>query len=88
MPMVAVFGSLVSGIVSDKFFKGHRSPVAMGLYFGQSVIILIAANWMLRRRAQAGAGNIALAAMMVVVVAVSRSSLTGKGESEMEALIA
>ena len=44
MPMVAVFGSLVSGIISDKFFKGHRSPVAMGLYFGQSVIILIAAG--------------------------------------------
>ena len=44
MPMVAVFGSLASGIISDKFFKGHRSPVAMGLYFGQSVIILIAAG--------------------------------------------
>ena len=44
MPAVAVFGSLASGIVSDKFFKGHRSPVAMGLYFGQSVIILIAAG--------------------------------------------
>jgi len=44
MPAVAVLGSLVSGIVSDKFFKGHRSPVAMGLYFGQSIIILIAAG--------------------------------------------
>ena len=43
MPMVAVFGSLASGIVSDKYFKGHRSPVAMGLYFGQTVVILIAA---------------------------------------------
>ncbi|MCX6895735.1 MAG: MFS transporter, partial [Verrucomicrobia bacterium] len=43
MPAVAVAGSLASGIISDKFFKGHRSPVAMGLYFGQSVIILIAA---------------------------------------------
>ena len=43
MPMVAVFGSLASGIVSDKFFKGHRSPVAMGLYFGQSLVIMIAA---------------------------------------------
>jgi fucose permease len=31
---------------------------------------------------------LATAAVMVVVVAVSRSSLTGKGESEMEALIA
>ena len=43
MPLVAIFGSLASGIVSDKFFKGHRSPVAMGLYFGQSVVIIIAA---------------------------------------------
>ena len=43
MPLVAVFGSLVSGIVSDKYFKGHRSPVAMGLYFGQTAVILIAA---------------------------------------------
>ena len=43
MPLVAVFGSLASGIISDKFFKGHRSPVAMGLYFGQSVVIIIAA---------------------------------------------
>ena len=43
MPAVAVLGSLLSGIVSDKFFKGHRSPVAMGLYFGQTLIILIAA---------------------------------------------
>jgi fucose permease len=38
---------------------------------------------------RAGLGvPLAAAAMMVVVVAVSRSSLTGKGESEMEALIA
>jgi OPA family glycerol-3-phosphate transporter-like MFS transporter len=44
MPMVAVFGSLASGIISDKFFKGHRSPVAMGLYFGQTAVILIAAG--------------------------------------------
>ena len=43
MPLVAVFGSLASGIVSDKFFKGQRSPVAMGLYFGQSLVIMIAA---------------------------------------------
>jgi OPA family glycerol-3-phosphate transporter-like MFS transporter len=43
MPMVAVLGSLASGVISDKFFKGHRSPVAMGLYFGQTLIILIAA---------------------------------------------
>jgi OPA family glycerol-3-phosphate transporter-like MFS transporter len=39
VPLVAVAGSLISGWVSDKFFQGHRSPVALGLYFGQSVVI-------------------------------------------------
>ncbi|MDQ3119641.1 MAG: MFS transporter, partial [Verrucomicrobiota bacterium] len=29
MPLVAVLGSFSAGFVSDKFFKGHRSPVAM-----------------------------------------------------------
>jgi MFS transporter, OPA family, glycerol-3-phosphate transporter len=43
VPMVAVLGSLISGIVSDKFFKGHRSPVAMALYFMQAVLIGLSA---------------------------------------------
>src|ERR1019366_7567306 len=43
VPMVAVVGSLISGIISDRFFKGHRSPVAMGLYFLQAVVIGLAA---------------------------------------------
>jgi OPA family glycerol-3-phosphate transporter-like MFS transporter len=42
MPMVAVLGSLGSGIISDKVFKGHRSPVAMVLYFMITVIIIVA----------------------------------------------
>ena len=44
MPLVAVFGSLASGVISDKLFKGHRAPVAMGLYFLLSLIVLIAAG--------------------------------------------
>src|SRR4051812_25574137 len=43
MPLVAVLGSFSAGIVSDKFFKGHRSPVAMTLYFVESAVILTAA---------------------------------------------
>lgn len=43
VPLVAVAGSLLSGIISDKFFRGHRSPVAMGLYFLQAIIIGLAA---------------------------------------------
>jgi OPA family glycerol-3-phosphate transporter-like MFS transporter len=42
MPLVAVLGSLGSGIISDKVFKGHRSPVAMVLYFMITVVIIVA----------------------------------------------
>jgi OPA family glycerol-3-phosphate transporter-like MFS transporter len=30
-PLIAVLGSFISGVVSDKVFRGHRSPVAMGV---------------------------------------------------------
>ena len=43
MPLVAVLGSFSAGIISDKFFKGHRSPVAMTLYFVECIVILTAA---------------------------------------------
>ena len=43
MPLVAVLGSFSAGLVSDRFFKGHRSPVAMTLYFFECGVILIAA---------------------------------------------
>ncbi|MEP6820784.1 MAG: MFS transporter [Chthoniobacterales bacterium] len=43
MPLVAVLGSLSAGLISDKFFKGHRSPVAMTLYFVECAVILVAA---------------------------------------------
>jgi len=56
MPLAAVLGSFTAGWVSDKFFKGHRSPVAMSLYFFESLVIMIAAmviysGWSARRRA-------------------------------------
>ena len=43
MPLVAVLGSFSAGVISDKFFKGHRSPVAMTLYFIECGVILVAA---------------------------------------------
>jgi OPA family glycerol-3-phosphate transporter-like MFS transporter len=47
VPLIAVAGSLISGIVSDKLFRGHRSPVAMGLYFLLSLVLVFAsvATW-------------------------------------------
>jgi OPA family glycerol-3-phosphate transporter-like MFS transporter len=45
IPFVASAGSLVSGYVSDLLFGGRRAPVAAGLYFVETVIILLAAQF-------------------------------------------
>ncbi len=45
IPFVASAGSLVSGYVSDTMFNGRRAPVAAGLYFLETVIILLAAQF-------------------------------------------
>ena len=42
LPYLAAIGSLGSGIISDKFFKGQRAPVAAVLYASQFVFILAA----------------------------------------------
>lgn len=43
MPLVAFLGSLTSGIISDKFAKGRRAPIAMCLYFFEAIVITAAA---------------------------------------------
>jgi sugar phosphate permease len=45
IPFVASFGSLISGYVSDTIFRGRRAPVAAGLYFSETAIILSAAQF-------------------------------------------
>ena len=45
IPFVASAGSLISGYVSDKVFGGRRAPVAAGLYFLETIIILTAAQF-------------------------------------------
>lgn len=44
IPIVATLGSIVSGYISDLYFKGRRAPVAAVLYFAETVIILISAQ--------------------------------------------
>src|SRR5213083_2542337 len=44
IPFVASVGSLISGFISDKIFRGRRAPVAAGLYFLETAVILIAAQ--------------------------------------------
>jgi OPA family glycerol-3-phosphate transporter-like MFS transporter len=45
IPFVASAGSLISGFVSDKVFQGRRAPVAAGLYFLETLVILSAAQF-------------------------------------------
>lgn len=45
IPFVASAGSLISGYISDTVFKGHRAPVAAGLYFVETAVILLAAQF-------------------------------------------
>jgi OPA family glycerol-3-phosphate transporter-like MFS transporter len=45
IPFVASAGSLISGYVSDTLFHGRRAPVAAGLYFIETAIILLAAQF-------------------------------------------
>jgi MFS transporter, OPA family, glycerol-3-phosphate transporter len=45
IPFVASAGSLLAGYASDTLFKGRRAPVAMVLYFLETAIILLAAQF-------------------------------------------
>jgi len=45
IPFVASVGSLASGYISDTVFKGRRAPVAAGLYFLETTVILLAAQF-------------------------------------------
>ena len=45
IPFVASVGSLISGFISDKIYRGRRAPVAASLYFMETAVILIAAQF-------------------------------------------
>ncbi len=45
IPFVASAGSLLAGYASDTLFKGRRAPVAAVLYFLETTIILLAAQF-------------------------------------------
>jgi OPA family glycerol-3-phosphate transporter-like MFS transporter len=45
IPFVASAGSLISGYLSDTVFKGSRAPVAAGIYFIETAVILLAAQF-------------------------------------------
>jgi len=65
MPLMAVFGSLASGFISDKFFVGHRAPVAMVLYFFSAVILAIGGVFMM-----SGSITVLLACVILVLISL------------------
>ena len=74
MPLVAVAGSFLSGWISDRFFKGHRSPVAMCLYIIEAVVIAIAAVILLQGLVGPTAGGILLGCTILILISLTANS--------------
>lgn len=74
MPMAAVAGSLFSGWISDKFFKGHRSPVAMFLYFFEALVISIAAVILLKGLVGPTPAGIIAGCIILILISLTANS--------------
>jgi sugar phosphate permease len=74
MPMAAVAGSLASGWISDRFFKGHRSPVAMTLYFLEAVVIGVAALLLLNGLVGPTPAGILTGCGILIVISLTANS--------------
>jgi MFS transporter, OPA family, glycerol-3-phosphate transporter len=74
IPMVAVAGSVLSGWVSDRFFRGHRYPVAMVLYYGEACVIATAATVMALKLIGPTPAGILLGCLFLVLIAITANS--------------
>lgn len=74
MPLVAVFAAFSAGVISDKIFNGRRSPVAMVLYFLETVVILIAAGVIMSGVVRPTPGGIFLGCLFLVLIALTANS--------------
>lgn len=74
MPMAAVVGSFMSGWVSDKFFKGHRSPVAMALYFFEALVIGMSAVLLLKGLVGPTPAGIVTGCSILIAIALTANS--------------
>jgi OPA family glycerol-3-phosphate transporter-like MFS transporter len=74
MPLVAVLGSFAAGRISDRFFAGHRSPVAMTLYFFECAVILTAAGVIASGFVGPTPLGIFIGCMFLVLVALTANS--------------
>lgn len=68
VPLIAVLGSFLSGVVSDKLFKGHRSPVAMQLYFLLAFVCALASTMMFVGWLAPGGFGVLLSCVFLILV--------------------
>lgn len=74
MTAAAVIGSIGAGVISDRFFKGARSPVAMGLYFIEAAVITCAAIAMFAGLIRPGTFGVFLGGFFLVMTALTVNS--------------
>ena len=74
MPMAAVAGSLASGWFSDKFCSGHRSPVAMVLYFLEAAVISFAAFLLIKGMVGPTPAGILTGCAILIMIALTANS--------------
>ena len=71
VPLIAVAGSLISGIVSDKLFGGHRSPVAVRLYTFLTLVVASASVAMWSGLMGPSKAGIFMACVFLILVSFS-----------------
>ena len=74
MPVVAVLASFGAGVVSDKVFHGRRSPVAMGLYFLETCVIVVAAGVIMSGAVGPTPAGIFIGCMFLVLISFTANS--------------
>ena len=74
VPVVAVCGSVLSGWISDRFFKGNRYPVAMVLYYTEACVIASATAVMALHIISPNAMGIFIGCLILVLIAVTANS--------------
>lgn len=74
MPLAAVVGSLASGWVSDRLFRGHRSPVAMCLYFIEAIVISLSAVLLIRGLVGPSPAGILVGCGILIMISLTANS--------------
>lgn len=74
VPVVAVCGSVLSGWISDRFFKGNRYPVAMVLYYAEACVIASSTTVMALGLIGPTAMGILLGCLILVLIAITANS--------------